>query len=191
MADLLADDLPLGLGDRLDRRVGHVNRLDRHRLVEAQPALVDRAVPAFFPPAVANLLGGSLPFRRRLDAERREQVRLLDLVELQPLLRFAAEQLALEPVQLLLQLGDPAKRGLQFPGGFGKPFAEVGDRRRQPRVLLLQNFDSGARQGLGRPSLRRPYSTTSASVKQPFGSVFAGVSPQCPYPRSAPTRSSG
>ena len=86
------------------------------------------------------------------DAQRREQVRLLHLVELQTLLRGATEQLPLEPVQLLLQLRDPAERGLQLSGEVGELSGDAGDRRNQPCVLFLQNLDSNTRQGSASPS---------------------------------------
>ena len=85
MADLLADRLPLRFRDRLDGRVDHIDHFHRHRLVEVQPALVDGAVPAFFRPALVDLLGGNFLIGRHLDTGRREQARLLHLVERQPL----------------------------------------------------------------------------------------------------------
>ena len=117
VADPLADDLPLGLGNRLDRRVDDIDRLHRHRLVKAQPTLVDRPIPAFCPLAVADLPGGGLPIRRGLDAKCREQVRLLDLIELQPLLRSAAEQLALEPATRLARRYKDEGRGVPRASG--------------------------------------------------------------------------
>ena len=96
--------------------------------------LVDRPVAALLPAAVTDLRGGDVLDRPRLNAQRREQVRLLRPVELQPLLRGTPEQLALEPLQLPLDVG--------------QLFGEVGDRRARSRVLLLQNLHPGVGQAV-------------------------------------------
>ena len=96
--------------------------------------LVDRPVAALLASPVADLLGERLRIGRRLDAQRREQARLLHVVEHQALLGGGTEQLALEPLQLTLDVGEL--------------FGEVGDRRAQSRVLLLQNLDPGMGQGV-------------------------------------------
>ena len=132
--DLLPHDLPLARRYRLDSGIRHMDRLHRHRLVEPQPVLVDRPVAALLPAPIANLLRRDFPLRRRLDAQRREQARLLRIAELKPLLGLRPEQLALEPLQLMLDVG-------QLPG-------EVGDGRVQSRVLLFKNLDPSVGQGV-------------------------------------------
>ena len=108
--DLLADHHPLRLGDRLHRRIPHLDGGHRHRVVEAQARLVHRVAAGLPPPPVADLLGGNLGRRHVPGAERLEQARLFRQVDLQALLGTPAEQLALEPVELVLQRRRSARR---------------------------------------------------------------------------------
>ena len=137
IAHLLADDLALGLRNRLDRRVRHLDGLSRHIGTEAQPALGHRRIAHLR----ATLVGLGRPIVAPgwlLHPEPGEEVGLRLVVELEALLRLLPEELALEPLKLMLQCIVLRLQLLECRLRLREHRVRITQRSAESRVLLLR-----------------------------------------------------
>ena len=188
IAHLLADDLALGLRNRLNRRVRHLDGLHRHLGAEAQSAVCDRRVAHLRATLVAHRVGRHIVARGRLvHPEPGEQVELRLVVEVEALLRLAPEELALEPVELVPERVVLGLQLLERRLRLREHRIRIAQRSAEPRVLLLELGNVGCRQRLA-PSCTehgRNLSTLDP-LRQPSGSVSSGVESLYPCLPPAP-----
>ncbi len=105
VGDLLADAHAQLGRDGLDLGVCDRNDLPRHVLAKAQARVSDGPVPGLLALVGDRLGGGFFRRWRLLYTEGREQIALYGGVDVPGLLGLSAEQLAFEPLQLLLHDG--------------------------------------------------------------------------------------
>ena len=175
VAHLLADDFALIVRNRLNRRVRHLDSLNRYLGAEAQPALGDRRVAHLRATLVGHGLGRHIvERRRRLHPEPCQQIELLGRVDVEALLRILPEELALEPVELLLERVvlrlQLFQRRLRLP----EHAIRIAQRNAEPRVLLFEFCNLGRRQRQAPTCIEHNRNLpTLEAFRQPSDSAFS------------------
>ena len=175
--------------NRLNHRVHHLDGLNRHIGTEAQPALGHRRIAHLR----ATLVGLGRPIVARgrlLHPEPGEEVGLRLVVELEALLRLLPQELALEPLELmlecivlrlqLLECTSSSPRAPQYESLSATP-----SRAFSSSSLATSNADTGKRPlALNTPAI---YSTLDP-LGQPAGSAsFGGPFPYRRLPTAPPS----
>ena len=177
VAHLLADDFALIVRNRLNRRVRHLDSLNRYLGAEAQPALGERRVAHLRATLVGHGLGRHIvERRRRLHPQPGKQIELLGRVDVEALLRLLPEELALEPVELLLERVvlrlQLLERRLRLP----EHAIRIAQRNAEPRVLLFEFANVGRRQRQAPTCIEHDRNlTTLEPFRQPSDSAFSDV----------------
>ena len=150
-----------------DRRVHHLDGLNRYISTEAQPALGHRRIAHLR----ATLVGLGRPIVARgrlLHPEPGEEVGLRLVVELQALLRLLPQELALEPLELMLQCIVLRLQLLECTPSSRAPHTNHSAQRRAarspPQSLATSSADTGKRPfALNTPAIS-PLSTHSGNL---------------------------
>ena len=167
----------LSLRNRFNRRVGDLDGLNRHLGTEAQPALGDRRIAHLRPTLVGHRVGRHIFARGRLlHPEPCQQIELLIAVEVEALLRFLPEELALEPAELVLERVvlrlQLLERRLRLP----EHGIRIAQRNPEPRVLLFEFGNVGRRQRQTPTCIEHGRNlSTLDPLRQPAGSASSGV----------------